>query len=76
MPKRRLYDCVKELRSIGGSGVLVQPMTYIFDEEPARWRALLDALGKGDFVPGSSGSGNGGSSSSSVSHKATAASAA
>lgn len=76
VPKRRLYDCVKELRSIGGSGVLVQPMTYIFDEEPARWRALLDALGKGDFVPGSSGSGNGGSSSSSVAHKATAASAA
>lgn len=30
---------------IGGSGVLVQPMTYIFDEEPARWLALLDTLG-------------------------------
>ena len=74
VPKRRLYDCVKELRSIGGSGVLVQPMTYIFDEEPARWRALLEALGKGDFVPGS-GSSNGGGASS-VSHKATAASAA
>lgn len=29
---------------IGGSGVLVQPMTYIFDEEPARWRNLLDSL--------------------------------
>ena len=74
VPKRRLYDCVKELRSIGGSGVLVQPMTYIFDEEPARWRALLEALGKGDFVPGSGGGGSGGASP--VSHKATAASAA
>lgn len=69
VPKRRLYDCVKELRSIGGSGVLVQPMTYIFDEEPARWRALLEALGKNDYVPG-----NGGSSNSRVA--ATAASAA
>ena len=57
VPKRRLYDCVKELRSIGGSGVLVQPMTYIFDEEPARWRSLLKALGKNDYVPGSSSNG-------------------
>lgn len=30
---------------VGGSGVLVQPMTYIFDEEPPRWRQLLDTLG-------------------------------
>lgn len=77
VPKRRLYDCVKELRSIGGSGVLVQPMTYIFDEEPARWRSLLKALGKNDYVPGSSSS-NGGGGNSAVSHgsKATAASAA
>ena len=30
---------------VGGSGVLVQPMTYIFDEEPARWTALLETLG-------------------------------
>ena len=53
---------------------MVQPMTYIFDEEPARWRALLEALGKSDYVPGN-GNGGGGSSSS-VSRKATAASAA
>lgn len=32
-------------KQVGGSGVLVQPMTYIFDEEPARWRALLQGLG-------------------------------
>lgn len=76
VPKRRLYDSVKELRSIGGSGVLVQPMTYIFDEEPARWRALLEALGKNDYVPGNGGSGNGGGSPVSHSSKATAASAA
>ena len=30
---------------VGGSGVLVQPMTYIFDEEPPRWRQLLANLG-------------------------------
>lgn len=29
---------------IGGSGVVVNPITYIFDEEPARWRSLLDSL--------------------------------
>ena len=28
----------------GGSGVLVQPITYIFDEEPPRWRQLLEEL--------------------------------
>ena len=30
---------------LGGSGVLVQPMTYIFDEEPERWTNLLQQLG-------------------------------
>ncbi len=30
---------------LGGSGVLVQPMTYIFDEEPKRWTDLLSSLG-------------------------------
>ncbi|KAI3425848.1 hypothetical protein D9Q98_007822 [Chlorella vulgaris] len=45
VPKKRLYPAVKQIRKIGGSGVLVQPMTYIFDEEPARWRSLLDNLG-------------------------------
>lgn len=29
---------------IGGSGVLVQPMTYIFDEEPERWCKLVKEL--------------------------------
>jgi ATP phosphoribosyltransferase len=52
VPKRRLYESVKALRAAGGSGVLVQPMTYIFDEEPARWRALLEELGMDGYVPG------------------------
>ena len=45
VPKKELYDAVKKLRKMGGSGVLVQPMTYIFDEEPARWRKLTADLG-------------------------------
>jgi ATP phosphoribosyltransferase len=45
VPKKQLYPAVKAIRRVGGSGVLVQPMTYIFDEEPARWTALLERLG-------------------------------
>ncbi|KAH9322910.1 hypothetical protein KI387_017549, partial [Taxus chinensis] len=37
VPKKQLYECVCQLRKIGGSGVLVSPLTYIFDEEPPRW---------------------------------------
>ncbi|BDA42120.1 ATP phosphoribosyltransferase [Coccomyxa sp. Obi] len=44
VPKSRLYKSVKDLRAIGGSGVLVQPMTYIFDEEPERWQKVLAEL--------------------------------
>eukprot|EP00897_Mesotaenium_endlicherianum_P009446 jgi/Mesen1/852/ME000112S10994 len=44
VPKNRLYDSIKELRTAGGSGVLISPLTYIFDEEPRRWRDLLDSL--------------------------------
>jgi ATP phosphoribosyltransferase len=43
--KDQLHKSVEELRAIGGSGVLVLPTTYIFEEEPARWHALLAALG-------------------------------
>ena len=45
VPKKGLYDTVKALRRMGGSGVLVSPMTYIFDEEPKRWHQLLAELG-------------------------------
>lgn len=44
VPKKQLYDSVRQLREIDGSGVLVSPLTYIFDEEPPRWRKLLDQL--------------------------------
>lgn len=43
--KKKLYGAVKALQRLGGSGVLVQPMTYIFDEEPQRWVKLLETLG-------------------------------
>ncbi len=42
--KDRLTATVNALRDIGGSGVIVTPVTYIFEEEPARYRAMLDAL--------------------------------
>lgn len=45
VPKKALYKSVQQLRAIGGSGVLVSPLTYIFDEETPRWRELLSALG-------------------------------
>ncbi|KAL6760653.1 ATP phosphoribosyl transferase [Haematococcus lacustris] len=43
--KKQLYSSVKALQKLGGSGVLVLPMTYIFDEEPQRWHDLLARLG-------------------------------
>ena len=43
--KKELYASVKKLRAMGGSGVLVSPMVYIFDEEPKRWHTLLNELG-------------------------------
>ena len=39
-----LFPAIKELRAIGGSGVVVAPVTYIFEEEPPRYKAMLDAL--------------------------------
>lgn len=43
--KKNLYSSVKALQKLGGSGVLVSPMVYIFDEEPQRWRNLVETLG-------------------------------
>lgn len=39
-----LFQAITELRAIGGSGVVVSPCTYIFEEEPERYRAMLTAL--------------------------------
>jgi ATP phosphoribosyltransferase len=43
--KDRLHQSIEQLRAIGGSGVLVLPVTYIFEEEPLRWLKLLESLG-------------------------------
>jgi ATP phosphoribosyltransferase len=42
--RSELFKAVNELRAIGGSGVVVMPVTYIFEEEPPRYKAMLDAL--------------------------------
>ena len=42
----QLIKAIAELRTIGGSGVVVTPVTYIFEEEPVRIKAMLDAVKK------------------------------
>jgi ATP phosphoribosyltransferase len=42
--KDRISAAVNQLRAIGGSGVIVTPVTYIFEEEPERYKAMLEAL--------------------------------
>jgi ATP phosphoribosyltransferase len=42
--KDRLAQAITELREIGGSGVVVAPVTYIFEEEPEAYKAMLAAL--------------------------------
>lgn len=44
VPRARLFQAVSELRAIGGSGVVVMPVSYIFEEEPPRYMAMLQAL--------------------------------
>jgi ATP phosphoribosyltransferase len=39
-----LARAITELRTIGGSGIIVSPVTYIFEEEPPRYKAMLRAL--------------------------------
>ena len=42
--KDQLMQAITELRAIGGSGVVVTPIHYIFEEEPAAAQAMLAAL--------------------------------
>jgi ATP phosphoribosyltransferase len=42
--KTDLFQAIQELRNIGGSGVVVSPITYIFEEEPTAYQAMLTAL--------------------------------
>ena len=45
-----LFRAVSQLRDIGGSGVVVTPVTYIFDERPPRVQRLLETLGRQEAV--------------------------
>jgi len=42
--KNNLFKAITELREIGGSGVVVMPVDFIFEEEPPRYTAMLAAL--------------------------------
>jgi ATP phosphoribosyltransferase len=42
--QERLVQAVQQLRAIGGSGVVVMPATYIFEDEPTTYRQLVAAL--------------------------------
>ncbi len=42
--KQRLVQAVEQLRVIGGSGVVVTPATYIFEDEPTTYRKLVAEL--------------------------------
>jgi len=42
--KDLLPQTITELRAVGGSGIIVSPVTYIFEEEPPRYKAMLTAL--------------------------------
>ena len=39
-----LFDIIRDLRAIGGSGVVVTPITYVFEEEPERYKAMMEAV--------------------------------
>jgi ATP phosphoribosyltransferase len=43
--KSALAEAIRELRSIGGSGVVVTPVNYIFEEEPEVYQRMLSELG-------------------------------
>jgi len=51
--KAKIIPAMRAIRSVGGSGVIVTPVTYIFDEEPPRYKAMLAALKRnsgGDYA--------------------------
>lgn len=39
-----LPQVIAELRLIGSGGIIVSPITFIFEEEPPRYKAMLNAL--------------------------------
>jgi ATP phosphoribosyltransferase len=42
--KKKLTETIRALRELGGSGVVVSPTLFIFEEEPERYKELLNIL--------------------------------
>lgn len=42
--KADVIPAMRALRAVGGSGVIVTPVTYIFEEEPPRYKAMVESL--------------------------------
>ncbi len=42
--RKKLTETIRELREIGGSGVVVSPTLFVFEEEPERYKELLKNL--------------------------------
>lgn len=42
--KDQLAQAISELRAVGGSGVVMTPVTFIFEEEPLEYRQMIAAL--------------------------------
>jgi len=42
--KDQLAQAITELREVGGSGVVVTPCSYIFEEEPVEYRNMVSSL--------------------------------
>ncbi len=49
--KDQLAQAIRELRTVGGSGVVVSPVSYIFEEEPQEYRDMLKQLEAADVEP-------------------------
>lgn len=45
LPKEKLYSAVRQLRRVGGSGVTVLPVKFVFPGECVRWEKLIRELG-------------------------------
>lgn len=50
VPKEQLYSAIQQLRSVGGSGVTVLPVSFVFPQECKRWSALLREVGIANSV--------------------------
>lgn len=47
LPKEQLYSAIQQLRSVGGSGVTVLPVSFVFPQHCKRWIDLMGVIGRG-----------------------------